>query len=191
MRNIFEEALVLQQFLEEQKLEFCFIGGLALQRWGDLRTTNHIDLTLFTGFSGEESMIDLILSRYEGRLSDAKEVALETRVLLIRSESGIGIDMALGGMLFEEATVKRSSKAEFLPGVELRTCSAEDLIVHKVFASRQKDWLDVEGIILRQRVLDWDYIEGQLVPLLELKEEPEHLQTLESMRKRLLGRDTE
>jgi len=46
------------------------------------------------------------------------------------------------------------------------------------FAARPKDWLDVEGILQRQVLLDWSYIEQQLPPLLELKKEPENWKTL-------------
>lgn len=60
--------------------------------------------------------------------------------------------------------------SEFLPGIKLKTCSAEDLVVHKAFASRTKDWLDIEGIILRQSALDWSYIADKLKPLLVLVE---------------------
>ena len=71
MKNIFEEAFLLQEFLSRNKFQFCFIGGLALQRWGDLRTTNDIDLTLLTGFGGEERFIDVLLANYEGRVVSA------------------------------------------------------------------------------------------------------------------------
>lgn len=90
-------------------------------------------------------------------------------------------------MPFEESTIQRASEGEYLPGISLRTCSAEDLIVHKAFAARPKDWLDIEGIVLRQAVLDWHYIEAQLVPLLDLKEEPEHWDALIKLRRRLRG----
>ena len=47
-------------------------------------------------------------------------------------------------------------------------------MVMKAFASRPKDWIDLEGILLRQRrALDWDYIQAQLLPLIAAKEEPE------------------
>ena len=53
----------------------------------------------------------------------------------------------------------------FLPGVSLLTCSAEDLIVLKAFADRDQDWLDIEGILFRQKgLLDWDYILTELTP---------------------------
>jgi hypothetical protein len=34
--------------------------------------------------------------------------------------------------------------------VPLHTCSAEDLIVLRAFADRSKDWVDIEGVIIRQ-----------------------------------------
>ena len=59
------------------------------------------------------------------------------------------------------------------------SCSAEDLIVLKLFASRAIDVRDAESVALRySRKLDWRYIEDQLTPLVELKEAPEILQTL-------------
>jgi hypothetical protein len=70
--------------------------------------------------------------------------------------------------------------------VRLRTCSAEDLIVLKAFASRPRDWIDVEGIIVRQAgKLDWAYVDRELRPLAELKEAPEILSELEKRRREL------
>ena len=45
-------------------------------------------------------------------------------------------------------------------------------MVLKVFAGREKDWLDVEGIALRQgSKLDRTLVWRELKPLLELKED--------------------
>jgi hypothetical protein len=53
----------------------------------------------------------------------------------------------------------------------------------KSFASRGQDWVDIEGIIVRQTgKLDWDHIQRQLRPLAELKGAPEILQQLEHRR---------
>ena len=53
----------------------------------------------------------------------------------------------------------------------------------KAFAARAKDWLDVEGIIIRQAgKLDWTYIRDQLQPLAELKEAPGIMEELERRR---------
>ena len=64
----------------------------------------------------------------------------------------------------------------------IRTCSAEDLIVLKAFASRPQDWLDVEKVIIRQGTrLDRSLIVEELKPLVELKEEPEILEQVERL----------
>jgi hypothetical protein len=65
----------------------------------------------------------------------------------------------------------------------MSTCSAEDLMVFKLFDSRAIDLRDAEGIAVRNREnLDWTYIETQLAPLVELKEAPEIMQALARIR---------
>lgn len=96
----------------------------------------------------------------------------------------------MGAFPFEESAISRAKKLEAMDGIYLRVCSAEDLIVFKVFATRAKDWGDVEATIIRQGDvnLDWTYIHEQLVPLLELKEASDLLNELEVLRNRLKRR---
>jgi hypothetical protein len=66
----------------------------------------------------------------------------------------------------------------------LRTCSAEDLIVLKLFAFRPRDVLDVETVVTCQHAaLDWEYIEANLRPLAEVKEQPEIMAAFERFRR--------
>lgn len=103
---------------------------------------------------------------------------------MLRSPSGIGIDVALGALPFETLMVDRAEPFEFAPGLALRICSAEDLMVMKLFASRPIDIRDAEGIAVRHhRTLDWRYVEEQLVPLADAKEEPEILEHLARVRR--------
>ena len=89
---------------------------------------------------------------------------------LIQNDAAIPIDVSLGAMPFEERTVDRASDWPIQEGSALFTCSAEDLIVHKAFADRDKDWLDIEGVAVRQAgVLNEGLIWRELDPLLELK----------------------
>jgi hypothetical protein len=130
--------------------------------------------------------INYLLQRFTPRISEAAEFALVNRVLLLQSESGIGIDISLGALPFEQEVVQRASRFMFLPDVELLTCSAEDLIVLKAFADRPRDWGDVENVIARQRsALDWAYIDDHLRPLAELKESPEIVDRLGQLRSRI------
>ena len=173
MKSRFRIAQELQEFLDAQAWSYCFIGGLALQRWGENRLTRDVDLMLFTGFGGEEAYIRPLLDRFAARRPDADAFAHEYRVLLIRATDGTGIDISLAGLAFEESLIERSSRFEFLPGTSLRTCSAEDLVVLKAFAARPQDWVDIRGILLRQGPqLDREVIGERLAPLVELKEAP-------------------
>ena len=174
MNELTALALELQSFCDERRWRFCIIGGLAVQYWGEPRFTQDVDLTLLTGFGNEERYITDLLTTYESRIPDALNFALANRVLLLKNSDGIGIDIALAGLPFEESAVDRAVPIEVEEGVRLRLCSAEALIVMKAFANRPQDQLDLRGILVRQskRKLDWNYIERFLVPLCELKEEP-------------------
>lgn len=171
MNPLFEAALEIQNFMQEQQWAFCFIGGLAVIRWGEIRMTQDIDLCLLSGFGEEEKYIMKILKSFTSRISDAMNFALTNRVLLLSASNGADIDLSLGGLPFEQRMIDRATVFRYSAGCELITCSAEDLIVLKAFANRYKDWADIEGILMRQKNrLDVEYIFEQLTPLCELKE---------------------
>jgi hypothetical protein len=183
MIDLFEAARQLQEFCDLQGWRSCFIGGLAVQRWGEPRVTRDVDLTVLAGYGNEERIIDPLLDHYTARVKDARDFALRRRVLLLAAPGGSGIDVLLGALPYEERMVARSTPFSFGPGLEIRTCSAEDLIVMKLFASRPLDIRDAEGVAIRNRgQLDWRYIEEQLQPLADLKHEPEILRTMASLR---------
>jgi hypothetical protein len=171
MNDIFAAAIEVEQVLRRAGFGFCFIGGLAVQRWGQPRMTADVDVTVITGFGGEEPYVDAILGALRGRISDAREFALRHRTLLVQAANGIHVDVALGAMPFEEHSVQRASAFQLAELGPVTTCCAEDLLVHKVFAGRDKDWLDVRGIVERQAHLDLALIWAELLPLLELKED--------------------
>jgi hypothetical protein len=183
---LIQAAADLQAVCVRHQWRFCFIGGLAVLRWGEPRETVDVGLTLLTGFTNESRFVSVLMEAFEARIEDAAQFAAVNRVLLLRASSGVGLDIALGGLPFEELAVDRASPFTFPPDVPLRTCSAEDLIVLKAFANRPKDWLDIDGIIVRQAShLDWPYIRAQLPPLAELKDAPELVDLLERRRAEL------
>jgi len=186
MNAIFTAALDLQEFCDKRAWRSCFIGGLAVQRWGEPRMTRDADLTLLTGFGTEEAFVDALLDAFEGRRDDARAFALQHRVLLARHPNGTPFDIALGALPFEEDSVLRSSFWNIGDGA-LRTCSADDLVIHKVFAGRDQDWLDVRGILIRSgQTLDLNLIDRELQPLLELKNSLSNLGKLHQFMKELL-----
>jgi Nucleotidyl transferase AbiEii toxin, Type IV TA system len=182
---ILAAATEVEAFCSTRGWRFCFIGGIAVQRWGEPRLTQDVDLTLLTGFGGETPYIDALLDRFEGRRIDAGEFARRNRVVLLRSSNGVPVDIALGAMPFEERAVRRASKFDIGTSAAITTCSAEDLIVHKAFAGRGQDWLDIETIVARHGAsIDRELIVTEAEPLLELKDAPDDLMRLQA----ILGR---
>jgi Nucleotidyl transferase AbiEii toxin, Type IV TA system len=181
MERLIKIAADLLNFCEARSWRACVIGGLAVQRWGEPRLTRDVDLSLLTGFGHEERFIDSLTQRYQARIPGAKAFALRNRVLLL-AKDGVGIDVSLAAIPFEERVIERSSWFEFLPAVNVKTCSAEDLIVYKAFADRPRDWVDIEGVLIRQgSALDLERIEIELRPLVAAKEAPGILTRLKHM----------
>jgi hypothetical protein len=55
-------------------------------------------------------------------------------------------------------------------------------LIQKVFAGRDRDWGDVESVLIRQRVkLDLSLVRKELKPLLELKGQPEAMTKLDTL----------
>lgn len=67
MNDLVDLAYELQNFFKEKGWKFCFIGGLAIQRWGMPRLTDDVDITLLTGFGNEEKFIYPILEKFKGK----------------------------------------------------------------------------------------------------------------------------
>lgn len=179
---LFQAALEFQEYCEKKNWKFCFFGGLAVLRWGEIRMTQDIDLCLLCGFGSEEAFTTALLKDFKSRISGAHEFAIQNRVLLLFASNGVSIDVSLSGLPFEEEMIKRATYFEFFPNYSLLTCSAEDLIILKTFADRPKDWIDIEGIIIRQlNNLDQPYIINQLAPLCKAKEAPELIPKLKEL----------
>jgi len=175
-------ALELETHWKQAGWRACIIGGLAVLRWGEARTTQDVDVTLLTGFGGEEPYVDALLAAFSPRIPDARAFALRHRVLLLESHEGVPVDIALGAMPFEERAVARASVFEIAPGARVTTCGCEDLLVLKAFAGREKDWTDIEGIAARQGSrIDVELVLDELAPLLELKGAPETGKRLERL----------
>jgi len=156
-----------------------------VERWSVPRFTEDADMTLVTGFVEHGDYCRALLGRFEGRRSDALEFAIENRVLLLRHESGVELDVGLGGMDFEVRAIERASWWVARPGMRLLTCSADDLVVHKAFAARLQDWADVERIIeVQDKKLNVRQILSELTPLAELRENADILPRLRHMLKK-------
>lgn len=164
---LLDAAREIQAFCEAKRWSFCFIGGVAVQHWGEARVTRDAGLTVFTGIGDEGAYVDALLGGFKGRLADARDFALRHRVVLLYASNGIPLDVSLGALAFEQQAVGTATLEEVVPGERLRLASPASLVVFKAFAGR---------------ALDWDWVERHLRALLELKGDTAAIERLAGLR---------
>ena len=61
--RLIEAAREIQEFCQNRRWRFCFIGGIAVQRWCEARLTRDADPTVFTGIGDELRYVEELLAR--------------------------------------------------------------------------------------------------------------------------------
>lgn len=179
---LFEEAAELQQVLQAHGIQFCFIGGVPLQLWGEVRQTTDIDLTIFCELGTEPDILPVLNGYLNPRIEDSRDVFLLGRMYLGRSPKGTQVDISIGFTPYERRMMERAVDQDYGVGVPLHICSAVDLTVMKTLAGRGQDWVDIQRIIQRSgESMDWDLVYEELAPLLEMAGRDENLPRLKQM----------
>ena len=157
--SLLEVAAEIAEFLESRQVQYVILGGLAVQHWGEPRTTRDVDVTVLAAPGQFEAFVNEALKKFRPRLEDARSFALQHRVLLVSTHEGIPIDISLGIPGYENEVMRRAVSVFFLGSRSVRLISAEDLIIHKCVAGRPRDREDVERVLIRQRLtVDMGYI---------------------------------
>ena len=150
----------LTRELRARQLGFMLIGGQAVLLHGEPRLTQDIDVTLGIG----PNRLDVVLGvcRALGLQpipSDIEGFVRETFVLPAADpRSGIRVDLIFSTTPYEATAIGRAVWVE-LAGERVPFASAEDLILHKLFAGRARDLEDTRGVVRRKGPdLDWGYL---------------------------------
>ena len=84
-------------------------------------------------------------------------------MLFIRDGLGTRLDLLLADTPYDETAIQRGRQVEIEPGVSIRICSPEDLIIYKLISTRLRDHEDAGSVIKRQAdTLDDAYVIGWL-----------------------------
>lgn len=137
------------------------IGGQAVLLHGRPRLTEDIDVTLGTGPDGWRAVREICDELGLTPLpEDPEGFARETFVLPARhAGTGIRVDFIFSTTPYERQAIARAVVVT-LEGVSVPFATAEDLILHKLFAARPRDLEDVAGVVRRKGPdLDWGYLE--------------------------------
>lgn len=153
--------------LDGLSIPYMIIGGQAVLLHGEPRMTRDIDITV--GITTEK--IHLILNAAEGiqlkPLVDPNDFTLQTMVLPCQDpESHIRVDFIFSFSPYERQAMERVCLVE-IEGVKVKFASAEDLVIHKVFAGRPRDMEDVKSVLIKNPEMDFPYIRQWLNELSE------------------------
>lgn len=157
------QALIaeLTRELEHDGLPFMLIGGQAVLLHGRPRLTEDIDVTLGADPSRLPDVLAVCVRlRLTPLPADVAAFIADTFVLPARHDgSGIRVDFIFSTTEYERQAIARAVRVE-MAGVRVPFATAEDLVIHKVFAGRPRDLEDARMVVERQgSALDWPYIE--------------------------------
>jgi predicted nucleotidyltransferase len=150
--------------LDRRGLRFMLIGGQAVLLHGQARFTADVDVTLDAGPAalGElRAACDALHLTPVAPASEALEAFVQrTFVLPARhAATGMRVDFIFSTTMYEAEAVARAQRVS-VGGFLVPFATAEDLVIHKLFAARPRDLEDIEGIVRRKGgSMDWAYLE--------------------------------
>jgi len=179
---IAEAAVETHEWLCAHNVKGFFIGGIAVQFWGEPRATLDVDVCVIVSNEEERCLALDLLKDFHPRISDAAVFAEQSRVVLLVASNGCNVDVSYSGAWLDEEAFERAVSVEILPGRRIPICSAEDLVVYKAVAGRAKDVMDIRGIVRSQsRKMDATRVRRLLTEYSNLTDDDEPLKVFEQL----------
>jgi hypothetical protein len=157
--------------LERLGLAYMLTGSLASMYYGVARFTHDIDVVIQVPPSAADSLAAAFQPEYFADAQMIRDAYKRTMQFnLLHHDSGVKIDFWLTRPdPFHQSMFERRHR-EQVWGETLWICSAEDVILHKLYWNKltpsERQLFDVKGVIqVRGEKLDWEYINhwaGQL-----------------------------
>lgn len=174
--SIAEEALLeMAALLDELRLPYMLIGGVAVGLWGEARATLDVDFTIWVEPEQFESTIQTLAARLSLRTAQPLESARQTRVLPVRASNGVFVDLLFAAWPIEKQAIERAVLRN-IAGAEVRLTALDYLLYLKLISERPKDQADADALLRRHRGrVDLSWLEAELTALAESVAQPELL----------------
>jgi len=172
--NPFESSLRnIADLLDNNKIEYMVIGGIANVKWGNPRATLDIDITIWIPDEKIKNLLSVLAIEHTLLVENPLEFISKTRALPVKNSKNQRIDLIFGSLPFEENAIKRAVKVQ-IGNTAINFCTAEDLILLKIISDRDKDTEDVRGILqFQKKNLDYDYLEPRITELADFLDKPD------------------
>lgn len=163
--NVVLEALVeAVKAIEDESLDYCLFGGLALQAYKRIRSTMDVDLLVA---ADEEKKGDFIAKlQKKGFKFDTKKGVIKIKDFELmrciyterKRQIDVFVDFVTVKTDFQKQVLERKQRLNIF-GSKVNIASCEDLILLKVLSGRPLDLSDVDVLIAENITsLDKDYL---------------------------------
>lgn len=150
MESLFESLVALQNRLRDAGISSAVIGGVAVGVWGEPRVTRDVDVKVLLGRGEAAALLGILAPGYQPFQSDPLEALTRHGILFVQDALGTRLDLLLSDTEFDVQAIRRARLIEVWPGLTVRVCTAEDLIIYKLVSTRLRDHEDAAGIARRQ-----------------------------------------
>jgi len=124
--------------------DFAIVGGLAVILRGHSRYTRDIDALVWELDDRLEEFALLLSNHgFQPLTQEQMRQARTTRVLHTVWQEDIYVDFMLGFLPLERAILDAATSMEIGPALSTKVATAEDLVIMKLIASRERDINDV------------------------------------------------
>ena len=161
MRRIGDLVKDITRILEEEKVDYVIVGGIAIAAWGNIRTTRDVDTILFIKEKDADELEQALKrGKFSIQAGDIRAALKERSHFTIFDDlSEYYIDAKGIYNENDRITLKRRRKVS-LADFEFYVASPEDTIANKLLFGSEQDVKDAEGIYARQLDnLDMAYLE--------------------------------
>jgi hypothetical protein len=187
-RGLIEALRALAAVLREIEAPGMIIGGIAVIARGVPRLTVDADATVWGEQVDLEDLFQ-ILGRHQivPRIQDAFDFARQRQVLLLRHDpSGTPIEISIAWLPFEKEALEKATPVRFA-GIEIPVATAEDLVIYKALAWRDRDRTDIERlIVLHGKTMNMERIRSFVGQFSEILEDPQRVREFEQLVQRAL-----
>jgi predicted nucleotidyltransferase len=140
---------------EKLKIQGMIIGGLAVSLLGRPRTTKDVDAVILL----EEKLWKKFLAlgktfSFVPRIPKSLQFATIHKVFLLHhKKTAIDLDLSIGELPFEQTAIGHAQSLK-VGKIIIKVPTVEDLIILKAVAHREKDLIDVQGLLQIHGKLD-------------------------------------
>ena len=158
---MFEQLMArLGHALDTARIPYIVIGGQAVLQHGEPRFTRDIDISLGVDNGAVEQVLAAVSQCGLKPLVDSPRTFVErTWILPVHDPATeIRADFAFTFSPFERQAIEHAVRFR-IGGCDVAFATAEDLIIHKLFAGRPRDIEDIRGVLARkQGKVDREYL---------------------------------